>query len=39
MWMNKNYKEFKQECTKAIKVLGADKRAVEIRVIKTKKEQ
>lgn len=35
--MNKNYKEFKQECTKAIKVLGADKRAVEIRVIKTKK--
>lgn len=35
--MNKNYKEFKQECTKAIKVLGADKRAVEIRMIKTKK--
>ena len=35
--MNKNYEEFRKECTKAIEVLGINKRAVEIRMLKTKK--
>lgn len=35
--MNKNYEEFKKECTKAMEVLGIYDRALEMRMIKTKK--
>ena len=35
--MNKNYEEFRRECTKAIEVLGINNRAVEMRMLKTKK--
>lgn len=35
--MNKNYEEFRKECIKAIEVLGINNRAVEIRMLKTKK--
>ena len=35
--MNKNYEEFRRECTKAIEVLGTNNRAVEMRMLKTKK--
>ena len=39
MEMNKNYEEFRKECIKAIEVLGINNRAVEIRMLKTKKVQ
>lgn len=35
--MNKNYEEFRRECTKTIEVLGINNRAVEMRMLKTKK--
>ena len=35
--MNKNYEELRRECTKAIEVLGINNRAVEMRMLKTKK--
>lgn len=35
--MNKNYEEFRKECIKGIEVLGINNRAVEIRMLKTKK--
>lgn len=35
--MNKNYEEFKKECIKAMEVLGIYDRALEMRMIKTKK--
>ena len=35
--MNKNYEEFRKECTKAIEVLGLNERLIETRILKTRK--